>query len=73
MYFYVIRDDIREGAILSLTQLLVRFVTAGYAVRAPFKLSSESIGFPRAKHHFGFIFSCENLTDISQISLCRKC
>ena len=71
-----------EGAILSLTRSLahslahsvvIRCATAGYVVRAPFKYSSKSIGFPRAKHHIGFIFSCENLTDIGQISLCWKC
>ena len=58
----------REGAILplthSLTPPLLRFVTAGYAVQASFKFSSKSIGFPRAKHHIGFIFSCENLADM---------
>ena len=52
---------------------LVRFVTTGYAVRAPFKFLSKSIGFPRARHHIGFIFSCRNLTDIGEISLCWKC
>ena len=64
----------REWVILSLTRspVVIRCVTAGYAVRAPFKFSSKSIGFPRAKHHIGFIFSCENLTDIGQISLCWK-
>ena len=31
-----------EGAILSLTHSAVRFVTAGYAVLAPFKFSSKS-------------------------------
>ena len=58
----------------SLTHSAVsRCVTAGYAVRAPLEFSSKSLGFPRAKHHIGFIFSCENLTDIGQISLCWKC
>ena len=51
-----------------LTPVLVRFVTAGYAVWAQFRFSPKSIGFPCAKH-FGLIFSCENLTDIGQISL----
>ena len=55
-----------------LTTMLVWFVTAGYAVWAPFKFSSKS-GFPRARYHIGFIFSCENFTDIDQISLCWKC
>ena len=67
---YVIRNALMRGRFCrSLTPLLVRFVTAGYAVRAPFKFSSKSIGFPRAKQHLGLIFSCENLTDIGQISL----
>ena len=69
-------DDVSWGGDFvahSLTPLLVWCVTAGYEVRAPFKFSSKSIGFPRAKHHIGFIFSCENLTDIGQISLCWKC
>ena len=48
----------------SLIPLLIQFVAASYAVQAPFKFSSKLIGFPWAKHSFGFIFSCENLTDI---------
>ena len=59
-----------EGATChSLTPLFVQFVTAGYAVWAPFKFSCKSISFPWAKHHFVLIFSCENLTNIGQISL----
>ena len=49
-------DDIFLSLTRSLTPLLVRFVTTGYAMRAPFKFSFKSIGFPRTKHHFGFIF-----------------
>ena len=51
----------------SLTPLLVRFVTAGYAVWARFKFTSKSISFPWVKHHLHrvttiwFIFSSENL------------
>ena len=62
-----------EGALLSLTRLLtsllVRFVTAGYAVWYPFKFSPKSIGFPCAKHRFGLIFSCENLTSIPLLEM----
>ena len=66
-------DFVTHSLTHSPTPMLVRCVTAGYAMQAPFKFSSKSIGFPRAKHHMGFIFSCENLTDIGQISLLWKC
>ena len=54
----------------SLAPLLVRFVKCG--LRLNFQTKYKVNMCPRAKDNFGFIFSCENLTNIGQMSLCCK-